>query len=292
MNYTLIIPIYNEINNIKNSIAVLENFLKNRKNFNCIIVNDGSTDGTEDYLNKINHERIRVLDKVNGGYGSAIKYGSKYVETKYFGIIDADATYPIDEFDRMIENLDTYDMVVGSRTSKNSSIPIIKKIPKYFLRLLCSYLTNKKILDFNSGMRLFRTSLFRKYITFIPDGFSLTTTLTVIFSSLNFKIKFYEIDYFDRVGKSKIRPIRDTINFFLTITKLGIFFNPFRLYGPLIIFFFSIGLLFLIYRYIYGQGFLIVTIVSFLISFLLIMFSAISSAISQLLLIKVHQEDD
>ena len=292
MNYTLIIPIYNEINNIKNSIAVLENFLKNRKNFNCIIVNDGSTDGTEDYLNKINHERIRVLDKVNGGYGSAIKYGSKYVETKYFGIIDADATYPIDEFDRMIEDLDSYDMVVGSRTSKNSSIPIIKKIPKYFLRLLCSYLANKKILDFNSGMRLFRTSLFRKYITFIPDGFSLTTTLTVIFSSLNFKIKFYEIDYFDRVGKSKIRPIRDTINFFLTITKLGIFFNPFRLYGPLIIFFFSIGLLFLIYRYIYGQGFLIVTIVSFLISFLLIMFSAISSAISQLLRIKVHQEDD
>ena len=292
MNYTLIIPIYNEINNIKNSIAVLENFLKNRKNFNCIIVNDGSTDGTEDYLNKINHERIRVLDKVNGGYGSAIKYGSKYVETKYFGIIDADATYPIDEFDRMIEDLDSYDMVVGSRTSKNCSIPIIKKIPKYFLRLLCSYLTNKKILDFNSGMRFFRTSLFRKYITFIPDGFSLTTTLTVIFSSLNFKIKFYEIDYFDRVGKSKIRPIRDTINFFLTITKLGIFFNPFRLYGPLIIFFFSIGLLFLIYRYTYGQGFLIVTIVSFLISLLLIMFSAISSAISQLLRIKVHQEDD
>jgi glycosyltransferase involved in cell wall biosynthesis len=292
MNYTLIIPIYNEINSIKDSIAVLENFLKNRKYINCIIVNDGSTDGTEDYLNKINHERIRVLDKVNGGYGSAIKYGSKYVETKYFGIIDADGTYPIDEFDNMTENLESYDMVVGSRTSKNSSIPIIKKIPKFFLKILCSYLTNRNILDFNSGMRFFKTSLFRKYITFIPDGFSLTTTLTVIFASLNLKIKFHQIDYFDRPGKSKIRPIRDTIMFFLTITKLGIFLNPFRLYGPLIIFFFSIGLLFLIYRYIYGEGFLIITIISFLISFLLIMFSAISSAISQLLHINISAKDD
>ena len=292
MNYTLIIPIYNEINNIKNSITILKNFLKIRKNFNCIIVNDGSTDGTENYLSKINHERISVINKTNVGYGSAIKFASKYVKTKYFGIIDADGTYPIDEFDKMTENLESYDMVVGSRTSKNSSIPIIKKIPKFFLKILCSYLTNKNILDFNSGMRFLKTSLFRKYITFIPDGFSLTTTLTVIFASLNFKIKYHQIDYFGRVGKSKIRPIRDTIMFFLTITKLGIFLNPFRLYGPFIIFFFSVGSLFLIYRYIYGQGFLIITIVSFLISFLLIMFSAISSAISQLIHINISAKDD
>ena len=291
MKITLIVPIYNEIKGIKNSILTLENFLNNRNNFNCIIVNDGSTDGTEEHLKKITHERIKVLHKVNGGYGSAIKFASKYIETKYFGIVDADGTYPIEEFDNMTKNLESYDMVVGSRTGK-TSIPIIKKIPKFFLKILSSYVSNENILDFNSGMRLFKTSLFRKFILFIPDGFSLTTTLTLIFSCLNYKVKFHEIDYFDRLGNSKIKPIKDTLMFFLTIAKLGIFFNPYRLYGPFIIFFFSVGILLLVYRFIFGEGFLIFTILNFLISFFLMVFALISSGISQLLLIKINETND
>ena len=292
MKITLIVPIYNEIKGIDLSISRLENFLKERKNFDCIIVNDGSTDGTENYLNKINSDRIRVVHKENGGYGSAIKFGSKFIKTDYFGIIDADGTYPIEEFDKMSENLELYDMVVGSRTGKNVSIPFIKKIPKFFIKVFSNYISDKKIPDFNSGMRLFKTSLFRKFIFFIPNGFSLTTTLSVILSSLDYKIKFYQINYFDRLGKSKIKPFKDTINFFLTIAKIGIFFKPFRVYGPLIIFFFLIGFALLIYRFLYGEGLLVVTLLSFLISLFLLIFCLISTSISQLILLKIYKTDE
>lgn len=292
MKITIIIPVYNEIKGINSVIDQLKKFLQSRTNYDFIIVNDGSTDGTAEILSKNSHDKIAVVHKKNGGYGSAIKYGSKYVETEYFGIIDADNTYPINQFDEMIKDLNSFDMVIGSRTSLKSSIPLIKKIPKFFLRIFSSYVSNKKILDFNSGMRLFKTSTFRKFISFLPDGFSLTTTLSIIFSSLNYKIKFYEIDYFDRTGESKIRPFKDTINFFLTISRLGMIFNPFRLYGPFIIFFSLVGTSLMIYRFFYGEGLLVLTILCFLISLFLLFFCLISSGISQLIKLKIDEIDD
>lgn len=290
MKITLIIPVFNEIKAIDSIIQRVTNYLDNNTNFDCIIINDGSNDGTENNLTKIKHDKIKVLNKENGGYGSAIKYGSTHVKTDYFAIIDADGTYPFEKFNEMTTNLEDYTMVVGSRTSKNSSIPFIKKIPKYFIKLYSNYITKTNILDFNSGMRIFKTSEFRKFMFFIPDGFSLTTTMTIIFSSLNYKIRYVEIDYFERLGYSKIKPIQDTINFFVTISKLGMYFKPFRLYGPFISFFLIIGFLLLFYRFFFGEGFLVITILSFLISFFLLIFCLISSSISQLIFMRLNDE--
>ena len=292
MNITLIIPIYNEVQAINSIIDRVIKFLNDRNNFDCILVNDGSIDGTEKFLSKLHHNKIQVLHKKNGGYGSAIKFASKYVKSNFFAIIDADGTYPLEKFDEMCLNLESYNMVVGSRTSSNSSIPIIKKIPKFFIKLFSSYVTMKEIPDFNSGMRIFRTSTFRKFLYFLPDGFSLTTTMTIILSSFNYNIKYVEIDYFERVGDSKIRPFKDTINFFVTVAKLGIYFKPFRIYGPLIIFFFGVGALFLIYRFLVGEGFLVLTILSFMIAMFLLVFCFISSSISQLIFMQIDKDKD
>ena len=81
MNITLIIPVYNEVQAINSIVDRVIKFLNNRSNFDCILVNDGSTDGTEEYLSKLHHEKIQVLHKKNGGYGSAIKFASKYVKS-------------------------------------------------------------------------------------------------------------------------------------------------------------------------------------------------------------------
>ena len=173
---------------------------------------------------------------------------------------------------------------------KKSSIPIIKKIPKFFIKIFSNFITKKNIPDFNSGMRLFKTADFKRFLYFIPDGFSLTTTMTIIYSSLNFKIRYVEIDYLERIGESKIRPIKDTINFFVTIAKLGIIFKPFRLYGPLIALFFLIGISLLVYRFLYGEGFLVLTILNFIISFFLLILCFVSSSISQLILLKIFDD--
>ncbi len=290
MKVTLIIPIFNEIKGIELMLERVSNFINSKDNFDCILVNDGSTDGTEKKLSEFKNDKITVVNKENGGYGSAIKYGSKFIKSEYFAIIDADGTYPFEKFDDMCTDLQKYSMVVGTRTSKNSSIPTIKKIPKFFIKIFSSYITKKNIPDFNSGMRLFKTSDFKKFIYFIPDGFSLTTTMTIIYSSLNYKIRYVEIDYFERIGNSKISPVKDTINFFITVAKLGIIFKPFRLYGPFIALFFLIGVTFLIYRFLYGEGFLVLTLLNFIISFFLLILCFVSSSISQLIFLKIFDE--
>ena len=58
-----------------------------------------------------------------------------------------------------------------------------------------------------------------------------------------YKVKFIPIDYLHRLGKSKIRPIRDTLNFIKLILKIGLYFAPLKIFLPLSvgIFMFAIG---------------------------------------------------
>ena len=67
----------------------------------------------------------------------------------------------------------------------------------------------------------------------VPDGFSFTTTITLGMLLGGFKVKFIPIDYFQRSGKSKIRPIRDTLNFIKLILRIGLYFAPLKIFMPI-----------------------------------------------------------
>ncbi|MDE5548804.1 MAG: glycosyltransferase family 2 protein, partial [Clostridia bacterium] len=77
-----------------------------------LIVNDGSTDSTLEIARRWENEfpeSIHVIDKENGGHGSAINIGSTICKGKYFKILDADDWVDTDEFDKLVEKLDTVD---------------------------------------------------------------------------------------------------------------------------------------------------------------------------------------
>jgi glycosyltransferase involved in cell wall biosynthesis len=279
---TLVVPIYNEIGSIDDMLDRVSEFIIYYFEWDVVIVDDGSTDGTkEKILSRELGNRVRVVHhKNNKGYGAALKTGILSTESNLIGIIDADGTYPFDEFKNLLVYSTDYPMVVGARVKKNAAIPFIKKVPKFFIRKFASYITNTNVIDFNSGMRIFKRDLFFKFKNYLPDGFSFTTTITVASTANNIPVKYVPINYMDRVGKSKIKPIRDTINFFALILKLGIYFKPFKVYGPLIIGSGGLGAFLLIYRIIYGEGFLVLTILSFLISITLFGFAMIAHSIS------------
>ena len=233
MGLSVIIPVYNEENSISDTIVDILNIVKDI-DFELIIIDDKSTD---DSLNNIiPHKKVVVLTHdANIGYGASIKTGIKASKYENIAITDADSTYPnekiIDFYNLLIDN--DYDMVVGSRTGKNVSIPLIRRPAKWFIGLLANYVTNQKIPDINSGLRIFKKKSFLNFISIIPDGFSLTTTITLGMLSGGYKVKFKDIDYFKRSGKSKIKPIRDTINFIKLILKMGLFFAPFKIFFPI-----------------------------------------------------------
>ena len=240
---TLIVPTYKEsIHIVHETITEVEKILsKTNWEFEIIIINDGSgPDFDYGSLETIDH--VQVLEHPhNKGYGASIKTGILHSTHPWLGIIDADGTYPHRDFPTLLEKTEEADMVVGTR--KLSDVPWIRQMPKFFLNRYASFLAHETIADLNSGMRLFKRELAMDFWVLYPDGFSLTSTITMAAIGHGYKIIEVPIDYYKRLGKSSIRPIADTYRFFKLVGRLGLYFNPLRIFTPIAGICMAVGLL-------------------------------------------------
>jgi hypothetical protein len=125
-------------------------------------------------------------------------------------------------------------MVVGARTAAEVVYPHSRRIAKWFLRLAVRWFVGRPVEDMNSGLRIFRKDLALRYWRFFPEGFSFTTTLTLIALVNGYTVRYVPIEYGERVGKSKIRPIADTLGFLQLIVRTGFYFQPLRVFLPAI----------------------------------------------------------
>jgi len=238
---SFIIPVYNEKNSVKKTIEDVRKVgEKSGRAFQVIVVNDGSTDGSETILKNIKNIKV-INNSFNQGYGAALKNGIRNSDGEWIAIIDADQTYPIDKFIDMFNEMETVDMVVGARIGKRVSGPFFRRPAKWMLKTLSNILTNQKIPDLNSGMRIFRRDIALRFWKLLPDGFSFTTTLTIAVICNDYLVKFVPINYFKREGKSTINPVKDFIGFLQLIIRLVISFKPLNIFLPISMLFFFIG---------------------------------------------------
>jgi glycosyltransferase involved in cell wall biosynthesis len=237
IKYSVVIPCYNEENAISLTVNEITRILSQREDFEIIVVDDGSSDNTPEYLIELTRQvkQLRVIShEINRGYGASLKTGINHARGKYVAITDADGSYPNEQLLVLFDEIGgDYDMVVGARVGKNVVYPLIRKIPKVFLKRYTSWLTGVNIPDINSGLRVFRKSTCQKFLHVLPNGFSFTTTITMALLTNNYLVKYLPIDYKPRIGKSKIRPIRDTLNFLQLILRTGMYFAPLRVFLPL-----------------------------------------------------------
>ena len=77
-----------------------------------------------------------------------------------------------------------------------------------------------------------RKETVERYLSILPDGFSFTSTMTLAMTVNGHAVDFLNIDYHRRKGRSKIRPIHDTLNFIQLILRTTIFFDPLRIFIP------------------------------------------------------------
>lgn len=241
---SIIIPAYNEEKTIGSLIDELKTNMTGYE-YEIIVVDDASTDNTS----KIAQEKDVTLIQLakNRGYGFSIKMGIKEAKYDIIAIIDADGTYPTSGITNLIQYVGEYDMVVGAR--RRQKIPLIRRPAKFFLNKLANYLTEVKIPDLNSGMRVFKKDVALKFFNLFPDRFSFTITITLAMLTNDYLVKFVPIDYLQRKGKSKIRPIRDTYNFILLIIRTVMYFNPLKIFIPLSITLFLIAMLLFCYSH-------------------------------------------
>lgn len=245
---SVIIPVYNEENVIRETVASLRPYLEQlTSGYEIICVNDGSTDSTPALLDEMKDITV-IHHKTNRGYGASLKNGIRNAQFNHILIIDADGTYPVSSLPEMLKPYlkNGLDMLIGSRTGANTTYPFVKKVPKYFIRKYANYITGKNTGDFNSGFRIFKKDVAMRFFDLYPDGFSFTTTITVSMLCKGYYVDFIPVDYFKRVGKSKIAPVKDTINFFRLLTRLAIFFRPLKLFMPVVFALLAISLIFIV----------------------------------------------
>jgi glycosyltransferase involved in cell wall biosynthesis len=194
-----------------------------------IVVDDCSTRAAYDEAGLGGARLLR--HKINRGYGAALSAGLRGARFPWIGIVDADGTYPVERFAGMLELTRDYQMVVGAR--KWGDIHWLRRIPKRCLTLLASFLANHAIPDLNSGMRIFHREVYDGHRRIFPDRFSFSSTLTMVGLTSGYEVIFVGIDYFERVGRSSIHPLKDPVRFGYQLLRLSLYFRPLRFFLPL-----------------------------------------------------------
>ena len=233
---TIVVPAYDEENGIEGVVERLTGLDLGRPT-EILVVNDGSNDGTADVLARLEprFETLTVLDhRVNKGYGAALKTGIRAAAHPIIVITDADGTYPENRVVDLLARVDDgAEMAVGARTGADVHIPWQRRPAKRILRGIAAYLAGEPIPDLNSGLRAMRRDLCLRYESIFPDGFSFTTTITLASLTNGHRVDYLSIDYAQRAGSSKIRPIRDTAGFLALIIRTVVYFNPLKVFYPL-----------------------------------------------------------
>lgn len=229
---TVVIPAYNEEKGIQGVVdSILAVMEGTNLPFEIIVVDDGSTDRTVESLRE---KPIQVLQhEVNRGYGAALKTGIRASQYSHVAIFDADGTYEEQDLPKLIGYMETHDMVVAARTGKGAKIPLIRRPAKWLLNMLANFLTETRIPDLNSGFRIFDKRVAKKFFNILPSSFSFTSTLTMALLTNGYSIKYIESGYKTRRGRSKIRPIHDTVNFFSLVVRTTLYFAPLKIFMPL-----------------------------------------------------------
>jgi glycosyltransferase involved in cell wall biosynthesis len=194
-----------------------------------IVVDDGSSRARYDEA-ALGGARL-VRHRANRGYGAALSTGLREARFPWIGIIDADGTYPAERFGEMLALTRDYQMVVGARGW--GDIGWIRRAPKRILTWLAGYLANHPIPDLNSGMRVFHRDIYDGQRRIFPERFSFSSTLTMVGLTRGFEIAFVPIDYFERIGRSSIHPLKDPVRFGYQLLRLSLYFRPLRFFIPL-----------------------------------------------------------
>ena len=232
---TVVVPVYNEEQALS-SFAVHLIELCHTKDWRAVFVNDGSNDHTRQILDHLSaSQAVRVVHhKVNRGYGGALKTGISYVTTPFLVTMDGDGQHSPHEIESILQFAieSDADMVVGKRDEKGAS-GTYRTFGKFLIRSFTKILMSLPITDLNSGFKIYRTDLAKRYMTVCPDSMAFSDVITLVFLNEHNLVLEYPIQVSPReAGQSMI----NTFTAFETVIQvlnIALMFNPLKLFLPI-----------------------------------------------------------
>ena len=209
----IIIPTYNEKNNIEN---IINKIISINSNYHILVIDDNSPDETyvavRDF-SKINNNIKLLLRPNRGGIGTAYCEGFDYaIKNEYSKIIqiDADMSHNPMDIPKLIKLSENYDLVIGSRYINGISIinwPLSRLILSYCANIYAKLLTGMRIMDCTGGFKCFNAKVLKSidFKTIKSQGYSFQIEMNYLTHLKNFTIHETPIVFKDRtIGKSKM----------------------------------------------------------------------------------------
>ena len=242
--FSVVVPAYNEERGLR---TVLAELVKTCPDAEIVVVNDGSDDATEAVAREF--PVTVVTHAVNRGYGAALKTGIAHASHDRIVFVDADGQHDPALVGPMAEALDGADLVIGERRHYSRRSPL-HWVGRRGLSALIRFLTQLDLRDINCGLRAVRRGLVRRYLNLLPDGFSFSTTSTVVFAKFGHRLAFRPIDVRPRIGTSSVRLLRDGYNTLLLVLRLIALFDPLRVFLPPAFGLMALGVAYGLFKYL------------------------------------------
>jgi glycosyltransferase involved in cell wall biosynthesis len=274
---SIIIPAYNE----SATIGAIINKIKNLyPNFETVVINDGSGDNTAEIAKEAG--AIVYSHPYNIGNGAAIKSGIRVALGEVLVFMDGDGQHNPEDIGRMIEFFPDYDMVVGAR-SKGDQVSLFRGFGNRVLNRLASYVAKFRVQDLTSGFRAVKAEIAHSLLYLLPNTYSYPTTITIGVLRSGRSLKYIPINVSKRRnGVSNIKLSRDGIRFFMIITKICALYSPFRIFLPLSLLTFVLGLTNYIFSFITSGRFTNMSLLLFTTSIIIFLMGLISEQITLL----------
>ena len=274
---SVILPARNEAINLR---PLLEKLTAQLPGAEIVVVDDGSTDGTAAVCQEYG---VRVVTHpYSMGNGAAVKAGARCATGDALVFMDADGQHDPADIPRLLAKLaEGYAMAVGARRD-HSQASWGRGVANRIYNRLASWMANYPVLDLTSGFRAVRADRFREFLYLLPNGFSYPTTITMAFFRSGYPVGYVPIVAGRREGKSHIQPLQDGVRFLLIIFKIGTLYSPLKLFFPISLGFFLLGLGYYAHTFVTQGRFTNMGVLLFSVSVVVFLMGLVSEQITSL----------
>ena len=219
---SIIIPAYNEEYRIKPTLEAYLDFFKD-KDIEIIVVMNGCTDHTLQVVQSIKDPRIKYLNLNASGKGGALVQGFKIASGDLISYVDADNSTTPEFLNKLLENMEDNDCVMGSRYLKESKIvikqPITRRVASRGFNILVRTVLNLKYKDTQAGAKIFKKEAISSILdNFEAPGWAFDVNVLYKIKKKNYTIKEIPIEWKDS-GGSKLKLRKAIPGMFISILK-------------------------------------------------------------------------
>src|SRR3989338_7867982 len=222
---SIVLPAHNEAENLPGLIQDVTAYLESLGwDYEIIIVNDGSTDGTQNILEELQIKNSRIISvhhPKNRGYGAALRSGFSAATKEWLFFMDSDRQFDIKEISKLANYIDKYYMVIGYRKDRQDHL--IRKINAGIFNIAVNLLFGLWVRDIDCAFKLMRREIVNK-ANLESNGALISTELLVRAEKLGYKIKQIPVTHYPRLsGQSSggnikviLRAVKEILLFRLT----------------------------------------------------------------------------